>query len=425
MSMEPISAAEGPLTGIKVVELCHLIAGPYTGMLLADEGATVIKVEPPQGELTRHREPLRTTEQGTMSGYFASLNRRKQSVTLDLKSEAGSQIFRELIEDADVFVTNMRPQALKRLGFHPEDLAEKYPKLIVASMTGFGLKNPGEDENRAGLAMVAEALSGTTGLTRDRSGMPVWCGFALGDIATGMTAHAAVLLGLLNRARTGLGKLVDVSLTESTLPLVTVALARIQAASEEEKKATGGNDFHGVPYGTFAAADGYYNIGVNRDDFWARLCNAMEQPELGVDPRYATYKERSKRQKEVEALLEGWSKTLPRDAVVNAISQADVPVAPVLTMAEVLELDHFNARESFVEIDDAVGGTYRQPTDPTGFAITSSARVPLLGEHTFTVLEDLGRTQEEIRKLGEDGAFGQEPAPLANPNNFHELIERH
>lgn len=419
------NGAEGPLNGIKVVELCHLIAGPYAGMLLADEGATVIKVEPPQGELTRHREPIRETDQGTMSGYFASLNRRKQSVTLDLKSAEGNKILGELIADADVFITNMRPQALKRLGFHPEDLHERYPELVIASMTGFGLKNPGEDANRAGLAMVAEALSGTTGLTRDRTGMPVWCGFALGDIATGTTAHAGVLLGLLERNRTGRGRLVDISLTESTLPLVTVALARIQAASEEEKKATGGNDFHGVPYGTFAAADGYYNIGVNRDDFWARLSTAMGQPELGSDPRYATYKERSKRQHEVEQLLESWSKKLPRDQVVQAISEADVPVAPVLTMAEVLELDHFNARESFVEIDDAIGGHYRQPTDPTGFAISVPARVPLLGEHTFSVLERLGRTPEDIRELAKAGVFGIDPAPLANPSKFHELIERH
>lgn len=414
----------GPLAGVKVVELCHLIAGPYSGMLLADEGATVVKVEPPQGELTRHREPIRTTDQGSMSGYFASLNRRKQSIALDLKSAAGKTVLEGLLADADVLITNMRPQALTRLGFNPSELSSRYPSLVVVSMTGFGLENSGPDVNRAGLAMVAEALTGTTGLTRDRTGMPVWCGFALGDIATGMTAHAAVLLGLLERARTGKGKLVDLTLTEATLPLVTVALARVQAASEEEKTATGGNDFHGVPYGTFAAADGYYNIGVNRDDFWERLCVAMGQPDLGIDPRYATYKERSKRQREVEALLEAWSTKLPRDEVVDLITLVDVPVAPVLTMSEVLDLEHFHARSSFVEIDDSVGGTYRQPTDPTGFAIAEPARVPRLGEHRQAVLSGLGMGAEEIQELERQGAFGAPPAETTNQNVFHQLIER-
>jgi crotonobetainyl-CoA:carnitine CoA-transferase CaiB-like acyl-CoA transferase len=422
--MSPSEDALGPLTTVKVVELCHLIAGPYTGMLLADEGATVIKVEPPQGELTRHREPIRTTEQGTMSGYFASLNRRKRSIALDLKSEAGKKVFRQLIEDADVFITNMRPQALTRLGFNPKDLSEQYPELITVAMTGFGMENAGQDANRAGLAMVAEALTGTTGLTRDRTGMPVWCGFALGDIATGMTAHSAVLLGLLERARTGKGRFIDVALTESTLPLATVALARVQAASEAEKKATGGNDFHGVPYGTFAAADGYYNIGVNRDDFWARLTVAMGQPELGLDPRYATYTERAKRQHEVEQLLESWSKKLPRDEVIEAITAADVPVAPVLTMSEVLELDHFQARGTFVEIDDAIGGSYRQPSDPTGFAIAQPARVPRLAEHRDEILATLGLNEDEISELARTGAFGAGQAPESKQTKMHELMER-
>ena len=396
----------GPLTGIKVVELCHLIAGPYCGMLLADEGAEVVKVEPPQGELTRARAPFRTTEQGTMSGYFVSLNRRKQSIAIDLKTAEGKELLESLLADADVFITNMRPQALERLGFHPRAVLERHPSIISVSMTGFGLENSGPDANRAGLAMVAEALSGTTGLTRDREGMPVWCGFALGDIMTGTSAHASVLLGLLNRQRTCEGRLIDLSLTESTLPLVGVALARVQAADAAEAKSKGGNDFHGVPYGTFAAADGYYNIGVNRDDFWGRLAEAMGRPELATDPRYASYDARAGRQREVEELLESWSKTLPRDEVIDAITRADVPVAPVLTMSEVLELDHFLARGSFVEVDDAIGGTYALPADPTGFGIDEPARVPRLGEHRDGVLHRLGLSGERIAELAAAGAFG-------------------
>ncbi|TQC43946.1 CoA transferase [Rhodococcus sp. WS4] len=403
---------EGVLDGVKVVELCHLIAGPYCGMLLADEGADVIKVEPPQGELTRSREPIRTTDQGTMSGYFASLNRRKRSITLDLKSESGSALLDRLLADADVFITNMRGGALGRLGIHPADLQERYPNLIVVSMSGFGLFDAGLDANRAGLAMVAEALSGTTGLTRDREGRPTWCGFALGDIVTGMTAHSSVLLGLREREQTGRGRMIDLSLTECTLPLATVALARVQSSDAHLSKVAGANDFHGVPYGTFAAADGYYNIGVNRDDFWARLCRAMGQPELADDPRYATYVERAHRQREVEELLEAWSTQLTRAQVVDALTEVDVPVAPVLTMSEVLDNQHFADRGTFVEVDDAIGGSLRQPDDPTGFAVPTPARVPRLGEHRDAILNEIGVHESQIESLAEGGAFG--PTPQVN-----------
>ncbi len=398
--------SNGPLNGIKVVELCHLIAGPYCGMLLADEGADVVKVEPPQGELTRSREPIRVSEQGSMSGYFASLNRRKRSITLDLKSRPGAEVFGRLVDGADVLITNMRGGALARLGIHPEQLRERYPSLIVISMSGFGLYNTGEDPNRAGLAMVAEALSGTTALTRDREGRPTWCGFALGDIVTGMTAHSAVLLALRERDRTGDGRLVDLALTECALPLATVALARVQSSDVKLAKVAGANDFHGVPYGTFEASDGFYNIGVNRDDFWVRLCEAMGRPELGTDPRYATYVERAARQREVETLLEQWSMTRSRADVIEALTKADVPVAPVLMMSEVTEYQHFKERGTFTDVDDAIGGTLYQPTDPTGFAISTPARVPRLGEHRDEVLAAIGITETEISVLEQDGAFG-------------------
>jgi CoA:oxalate CoA-transferase len=401
------TGGNGVLAGLRVVELSHLIAGPYCAMLLADEGAEVVKVEPPQGELTRAREPIRTSESGSMSGYFGALNRRKSSIAIDLKSEAGIGLLHQLLARADVFISNMRPQALDRLGIHPQALRGRYPSLIVASMTGFGLANAGADENRAALAMVAEALAGTNSLARDRDGRPVWCGFALGDIVTGMTAHAAILLALRNRDQTGEGRLIDLALPDCTLPLTSVALARVQAADAAYSAVASSNDFHGVPYGTFAAADGFYNLGVNRDEFWVRLCSAMGRPELGHDPRYATYIERAKRQAEVHALVEEWSRGLPRDEVVAAVSAADVPTAPVLGMAEVLELDHFRARGVFVEVDDGIGGTLTQPTDPTGFAIDDRPRVPHLGEQRDPVLAGLlGLDAGQIESLAAAGAFG-------------------
>lgn len=396
----------GVLAGLKVVELSHIIAGPYCGMLLADEGAEVIKVEPPQGDQSRAREPFRTSADGNVAAYFASLNRRKKTIVLDLKSEAGIEVFHKLLSDADVFITNMRTTALERLGIHPASLRDRYPSLIIANISGFGMVNSGQEAGRAGLAMVAEALSGATGLTRDRAGRPIWCGFGLGDIAAASAAHSAILLALRRRDQSGDGRLIDIALTESMLPFVGPALSRIQSETEEVAEAAGSNSYLGVPYGTFEARDGFYSIGVNRDDIWVRLCRAMQRPELGDDPRYATYLERARRKAEVEDIVEGWSKSLTREDVVEAITAVDVPVAPVLTVPEVLELKLFADRGAYVEVDDGIGGTYTQPTDPTGFAIAERGWVPGLGEYRDEVLHELGIAQDEIESLARAGAFG-------------------
>jgi len=401
-----------PLRGVKVVELSHLIAGPYCGQLLAEEGATVIKVEPPEGELTRHREPMRQSGDKVISGYFGALNRGKQSVTLDLKNPQGLHTLHGLLETSDVLLTNMRGGALKRLGLHPDELLERYPRLVIACISGFGLNNAGKYADRAGLAMVAEAMSGTTSLTRDHDGDPVWCGFAMGDILAGMTAHSAILLALRNQEKHGLGRVLDLSMVECSLPMVCVALAREQSASAELRAFAGSNNFHGVPYGAFPASDGFVNIGVNRDDFWKRLCEAMGRSELGVDPRYETYVERAKRQHEVHQITEAFTRRFTRDEVVEKLNAADVPVASILTMSEITSNDYMRTRGSFRTVRDGIGGTMLLPVDPTGFQpADGSDLVPLLDEHREEVLSrELGLSAGEILELERAGAFGKSRA---------------
>jgi crotonobetainyl-CoA:carnitine CoA-transferase CaiB-like acyl-CoA transferase len=403
-----------PLQGVKVIELSHLIAGPYCGQLLAEEGASVIKVEPPDGELTRHREPMRHSSQGTISGYFGALNRGKKSVTLDLKNAQGIELLHGLLATADVLLTNMRGGALKRLGLFPEDLLQRYPRLVIASISGFGLKNAGKYTERAGLAMVAEAMSGTTSLTRDHDGNPVWCGFAMGDILAGMTAHAAILLALRNQERHGVGRVIDLSMVECSLPMVSVALAREQSASAELRAFAGSNNFHGVPYGAFPASDGHVNIGVNRDDFWRRLCDAMGRPELGTDPRYATYVERAKRQHEVHTLTEAFTKAHTREQIVEKLNVVDVPVASILNMSELTQHDYMRTRSAFRTVEDGIGGAMTLPIDPTRFdPAPGSERVPLLGQHRDDVLaQELGLGPKDITRLAQAGAFGA-AAPAA------------
>lgn len=406
-----------PLKGIKVIELTHLIAGPYCGQLLAEEGAQVIKIEPPSGELARSRAPLREDAQGhTVSAHYGALNRGKQSIALDLKNPEGMNVMHGLLESADVLITNMRAAALERLGIHPETLQKRYPRLVIACISGFGMEDAGEYADRAGLALVAEAMTGATGLTRDHAGNPVWCGFALGDILAGMTAHAAILLALRNQERYGIGRILDLGLIECTLPMVSVALARVQIADASLSAFAGSNDFHGVPYGAFPASDGFINIGVNRDDFWRRLCVAMGRPELGTDERYATYVERAKRQDEVIAITETFTRAHTRAEITTKLNEADVPVAGVLSMSEVLDDAYLRQRGALQEVEDGLGGTLRLPADPSRFRTAQGVlSLPRLGEHRVAVLEkELGLPPAEIARLEAAGAFGAaKPSPAS------------
>jgi crotonobetainyl-CoA:carnitine CoA-transferase CaiB-like acyl-CoA transferase len=404
----PSSPPRLPLAGVKVVELCHLIAGPYCCQMLADEGATVIKVEPPEGELTRHREPIRHTADGEVTAYFASLNRDKESVALDLKNPQGAAVFAQLLAGADVFVTNMRPAALQRLGFDPQSLHERHPRLIIACISGFGIANSGEHADRAGLAMVAEAMAGATGLTRDHSGNPVWCGFALGDIMAAASAHAGILLALRNQERDGVGRLLDVALVECMLPMVSVALGRVQVPEDTKSSFAGSNNFHGVPYGAFPAADGAVNIGCNRDEFWQRLCVAMGKPTLGTDPRYATYKERIKRQGEVHDITEAFTRAHTRAEIIDKLVQADVPAAAVLSMEEVVADEYLRQRGALLDVDDGFGGSFTLPANAAWPERPGHrARVPRLGEQRDAVLHrELHMTAADVARLERAGAFG-------------------
>ncbi|GJH27068.1 CaiB/BaiF CoA-transferase family protein [Caballeronia novacaledonica] len=406
--MKAESPAPLPLKGIKVIELSHLIAGPYCCQMLADEGAQVIKVEPPEGELSRHREPIRQVGDKEVSAYFASLNRDKQSISLDLKNAEGSAVLSGLLETADVFVTNMRAAGLKRLGLDPRSMRERFPRLVIVCISGFGLENAGEYADRAGLAMVAEAMAGATGLTRDHSGNPVWCGFALGDIMAAVSAHAAILLALRNQERHGVGKLIDIGLVECMLPMVSVALCRAQFEDEAVSSFAGSNGFHGVPYGAFPASDGFVNIGVNRDDFWRRLCAAMNRPELATDERYATYRDRSMRQEEVHAITEEFTRAHTRAEITAMLVEVDVPVAGILAMDEVIGNEYLRKRQALCEVDDGVGGKLTLPVNPAWFDETSrQRRVPRLGEDRDEVLAaELGLTASDIARLEQSGAFG-------------------
>jgi formyl-CoA transferase len=270
------------------------------------------------------------------------------------------------------------------------------------------MANSGESAGRAGLAIVAEAMSGATGLTRDHSGNPVWCGFALGDITAAVSAHAGILLALRNQEKHGIGKVLDVGLVECMLPMVTVAMGRAQVKDETFSGFSGSNSFHGIPYGAFPCSDGGVNIGVNRDDFWRQFCVAMGRPELGTDPRYATYVERARRQQEVHAITEEWTRAHTRQQVVDALVAQDVPVAAILQMGEVINDAYLTQRGALWECDDGIGGKFTLPANTAWFEKPGhTPTIPRLGQHRDDVLQGvLGVQPAEIARLAATGAFG-------------------
>lgn len=400
------------LEGIRVVELCHLIAGPFAGQLFADNGAEVIKVEAPDGEISRHRDPIAVRDQGTVTAHFASMNRGKRSVTADLKNAEGREFFLSLIDSADIVVSNMRPGALERLGIALPDLVARKPDLIAVSITGFGVEDTVDGErDRAGLAIVAEAIGGLTNLTKDREHRPVWVGFALGDMMAGIYAYASSLAAIIERNRTGVGRFIDLALVETILPLTSIAMAREQLADEKLTASAAGNDFHGVPYGVYEAADGFVSIGANTNRFWQGICRAMGKPELADDPRFATFEGRSARFDEVTAIVDGWTSSLPRDEIVRRLGVEDIPVASVADMKEVSESKRYASRGMLMTVDDGVGGSIVLPADPALRGKTPSRPVPRLGQHTLEVAsETIG--SERADALARAGAFGDRLRPV-------------
>ncbi|MBW6419796.1 CaiB/BaiF CoA-transferase family protein [Celeribacter sp. PS-C1] len=406
-------SAELPLAGIKVVELSHLVAAPHAAMLMADEGAEVIKVEPPQGELSRSREPTRKLGPHRVSGHFGACNRGKRSIALDLKNEAGRQVMRKLLAEANIFITNVRADALRRLGLHPDDLLTDFPHLIVVIISGFGYKNAGEYEGRAGLAMVGEALSGSTGLARDHRGNPVWCGFALGDVTAGMTAHSAALLALRLQEKTGKGRVLDITLAESMLPMVGSPIVRNQLADETVKEAAGPNNYNGVPYGTFKAKDGFVNLGVNNDKLWRQFCVALGRPELGTDPRYALYLDRAARTAEVVQLTEDFTSQYTRQELTEIFDKVDVPIASILSIPETMSNSYYAMRGAFEMADDGLGGELQLPIDPTRLTDPNVRKaLPRLDQHREEILAQYGFGSAERARLEQDGAFGSAPAEI-------------
>jgi crotonobetainyl-CoA:carnitine CoA-transferase CaiB-like acyl-CoA transferase len=394
----------GPLTGLKVLDLTHVMAGPTCTLMLADMGADVIKVEKnPGGDDTRRMIPPRV---GSEAASFLMMNRNKRGIVVDLKKPGGAKVLRRLAEKADVLVENFGPGVMERLGFGYEDLKKTNPGLIYCSLSGFGRTGPYKD--RRGFDLVAQAMSGIMSFTGERpDGPPVKCGAPLSDITAGILAAMGILAAYAHRLKTGEGQWVETSLFEAAL-VQTYWQAAIAMATGVAPKAMGSAHPLNAPYQAFETADKWIVVGGANQKNWMRTLEVLDATELARDPRFATGADRMGHLKELEALLTVHFKTKSAEYWLTALEEAGVPCGPVNDMLQALADPQTIAREMVVEVKHSTLGQVKTIGLPIKFSQTPGkvrSGAPLYGEHTNAILGDYGFDADEIAALHKEGAI--------------------
>ena len=327
----------GPLAGLTVIDLTQMLAGPYCTMLLADQGADVIKVEPVGGEPTRTFGPYRDDDaEHLFGGYFQSINRNKRSVGINLKSPEGVEVLKKLVRGADVLVENFRPGVMDRLGLAYEVLAEVNPRLVYACIRGFGDPRTGESPyvNRPSFDVVAQAMGGAMGITGPDAETPMKIGPGVGDIFPATLAAFGIMSAVFEARGSGQGQFMDVAMYDGVLAMCERIV--YQQSYTGNSPVPEGNQ-HPIlcPFGVFDASDGQVTIGCPRDGFWTQLVGIMGRPELATDPRFATNNARLANRAETVGLVEGWTRGRTKAEIAKALD-GKVPFGPVNTAAEIL-----------------------------------------------------------------------------------------
>jgi crotonobetainyl-CoA:carnitine CoA-transferase CaiB-like acyl-CoA transferase len=394
----------GPLSGMKVVDLTHVMAGPTCTLMLADMGAEVIKIEKiPAGDDTRYMVPPRI---GDEAASFLMMNRNKKGIALDLKTPGGARVLRRLIGSADVLVENFGPGVMDRLGFGYAELKKDHPALIYCSLSGFGRTGP--YKHRRGFDLVAQAMSGIMSFTGERpDGPPVKCGAPLSDITAGILAAMGILAAYSHRLKTGQGQWVETSLFEAAL-VQTYWQAAIGLATGVAPRAMGSAHPLNAPYQAFEASDKWIVVGGANQKHWLRTLEVLGATELPQDPRFATGADRMAHLKELEALLSARFRTQPAEYWLNALEEVGVPCGPVNDMLQALADPQTIARDMVVEVEHSSLGRVKTLGLPIKFSQTPGkvrTGAPRYGEHTGAVLRAYGFGDDEIAALRKEGAI--------------------
>ncbi len=409
-------APPGPLAGILVADCSTVLAGPFCTMLLADLGAEVIKVEPPDGDGTRGWGPPWVGDEaaGTRTAaYYLAVNRNKRSIRLDLKRPAGSEVLRRLLARADVLVENFRPGGLARLGFDEATLEALNPRLVHLAISGFGPSGP--DADRPGYDFVVQAMAGLmsiTGFPDEEGGRPTKVGVAVSDVVTGLAGAVAVLAALVGRDRpgdrtpaAGLGQRIDVSLFASTLALL-VNQAQNAFVTGRPPGRRGNAHPNIVPYETFATADGDLALAVGSERQWRRFCEAIGRPELADDPRFRTNGDRVRNRSLLRPLIAEVLAAAPTAAWLDRFDAAEVPAGPINDVLAAFDSRQARALGLRVPVEHPRLGRVDQVAPPFELARTPASirrPPPLLGEDGEAILAELGYSPAEIAALRAEG----------------------
>ena len=391
----------GPLAGITVLDLTRVLSGPYCTMLLADMGARVVKVEQPgRGDDTRAWGPPFLAGE---SSYFLSINRNKESVTLDFKAPAGRAVLDALVARADVLVENFRPGTLARQGLGYETLAVAHPRLIYASLSGYGHTGPRAAE--PGYDAVLQGEGGLMSITGPADGPAYRLGVAVADIVTGMFAAQGVLLALLARQQTGRGQHVDVAMLDSVAALLTYQAGIVFATGTSPGRM--GNRHPSIaPYDTFETADGPLVLAIGNDDQWERFCRVAGLDALGLDGRFATNAARVQYYDALEPFIRDALAADTRAGWTARLVPAGVPCGPVRAVDEALADAQLAARGMIERLSHPTAGDISVLGTPIKLSATPGhvqSAPPTLGEHTDEVLREIGLTDEEIGRLRASG----------------------
>jgi crotonobetainyl-CoA:carnitine CoA-transferase CaiB-like acyl-CoA transferase len=393
----------GPLTGLKVIEFAHVMAGPTCGLMLADMGADVIKVERvPDGEDTRRMTP--PTIDGEAAA-FLMMNRNKRGIAVDLKREAGKAVARRLLRTADVTIENFRKGTMERLGLGYDAIRKENPGLIFCEVSGFGRTGPYAD--RGGYDLIAQGMSGLMSITGEAPGRPpVKCGAPMTDITAGILAAMGVLAAYAHKLKTGEGQRVDVSLFEAGI-VHTYWQSAITFATGKAPGPMGSAHPLNAPYQAFEAADGWITIGAANQPNWLKLIDALEASVLKDDPRFAT---NDARMVNLPALVEVLTPLFKKRSSADWLKRLEavgVPAGPVLDIAQMHADPQTLARQMVVEVPHSRLKKHKTLGAPVKFSVTRSAverGAPVLGEHTREILTEYGYAKKAIDDLIDSGA---------------------
>jgi CoA:oxalate CoA-transferase len=390
------AASAGPLSGIRVLDFTRVLSGPYCTAMLADLGAEVVKVEAPEGDEYRHIGPFR----GGESALFQLVNRSKRSLTLNLKKPAAQSLAQRLATVADVVVENFRPGVAERLGIGYAQLGTANPRLVYASISGFGQQSSKRD--LPAFDLVAQAVSGLMAMTGDPAGPPTKVGDSFGDLAAGLFCSWAILAALFERQRTGVGRQLDVGMVDSLIALLPTAIAQWMFGRTPPTR-TGNRHPLSTPFGAFRARDGHVIICVLNTLQFRNLVDRIGRPELGSDPRFASDELRTRNEGALTAVIEAWLATQTVAAAVHALTGAGVPASAIEDPAAVFEGDYVRERQLLTRIAHPALGpipAMEQPVHFVGLARGGQRPAPGLGADSHAVVESwLGLPAGEVSEL--------------------------